>query len=232
MTAPSKAVNERPRKAREGGERRRVRRFPRPITIAIAAAVTLGSIALMAYAFLVVWKPTNISLPHREETHPSSPYATGLKVENNGPARKDAENEQWVIPLKATNNVMMPPRVEGTPPVATPEPVAVTVKAATVKVELYGTSVENPDRHLLGIGYGGFSATEGLAPGASITFEVPVAAFTDAEFEETTVTDYAAHADLLSTDQDPVSGAVEQPPAAVTPSIIPLATTTRGTSSP
>ncbi|HEX8600218.1 MAG TPA: hypothetical protein VF952_17080 [Chloroflexia bacterium] len=232
MTAPSKAVNERPRKAGDTGQRRRARRWPRPVTIAIAAAVTLGSIALMVYALLFVWKPSNISLPHREETQPSSPYASGLKVENNGPARKDAENEQWVIPLKATNNVMMPHRVEGTPPVATPVPAPVTVKSATVKVELYGTSVENTDRHLLGIGYGGFSATEGLAPGASITFEVPVAAFTDAEFEEATVTDYEAHADLLSTDQDPVSGAAEQPPAAVTPSIIPLATTTRGTTSP
>jgi hypothetical protein len=185
----------------------------------------------MVYALLFVWRPSNISLPHREETQPSSPYASGLKVENNGEPRRDTENEQWIIPLKATNNVMMPPRVEGTPPVSTPVPGPVTVKAATVKVELYGTNVENPDRHLLGIGYGGFSAPEGLPPGASITFEVPVAGITEADFAEATVTDYEAHADLLSTDQDPVSGSVEAP-VGVTPSIIPLATTTRGTTSP
>ncbi len=232
MTAPSKAVNERPGSARNAGERRRVRRRPRPITIAIAGAVTLVTLALMAYAFVFVWWPSPVDTTSTGEAKPSSTYATGLKIENNGPARKDAENEQWIIPLKATNNVMMPHRVEGTQPIETPIPAPVVVRAATVKVQLYGTTLDNPDRHLLGTGYGGFSSQEGLAPGASITFEVPVAAFTDAAFEEATVTDYEAAADLLSTDQDPPSGAVEEQPGAATPSIIPLATTTRGTTSP
>jgi hypothetical protein len=186
----------------------------------------------MVYAFLFVWQPSTVDTTPSEGAHPSSPYAVGLKIENNGPARKDAENEQWVIPLKATNNVMIPHRAEGTAPVETPVPAPVTVRAATVKVLLYGTTVENSQRHLLGTGYGGFSATEGLAPGASITFEVPVAAFTTSAFEEANVTDYEAFADLLSTDQDPVSGATDEQSAAATPSIIPLATTTRGTTSP
>ncbi|MDQ3930067.1 MAG: hypothetical protein M3328_13090 [Chloroflexota bacterium] len=228
MTAPSKAVNDRPRGAGQPGERRRARRRPGPVTIAIAAAVTLLTIALMIYAWQFVWQPSAPDTSAvRGELKPSSPYATGLKVEDNGPPRKDAATGQWVVPLKAINNVMMPHRQEGTPAVATPVPAPVTVRGATVKVLLYGTTEENPERHLLGVGAGGFSSEEGLAPGQSITFEVPIAGFEDAN-----ITDYEGHADILSTDQDPVSGAAEQPPLAATPSIIPLATTTRGTTSP
>jgi hypothetical protein len=183
----------------------------------------------MAYAWGFVWQPpTPDTSGTRGHAQSSSPYASGLTVEDNGPARKDEATGQWVVPLKATNNVMMPHRREGTPSASeTPVPQPVTVRGATVKVLLYGTTEDRPERHLLGAGYGGFASEEGLAPGQSITFEVPIAGF-----EEATVTDYEGHADLLSTDQDPVSGAVEQPPAAVTPSIIPLATTTRSTTSP
>lgn len=186
----------------------------------------------MVYAFLFVWQPSTVNTGPTGEARPSSIYAAGLKIEPNGQPRKDDANQQWVIPLKATNNVMMPHRLEGTPPVETPVPGPVTVKSATVKVQLYGTTLDEPSRHLLGTGYGGFAAPEGLAPGASITFEVPVAAFTTSAYEEATVTDYEGVADLLSTDQDPPSGAANEEPAAVTPSIIPLATTTRGTTSP
>jgi hypothetical protein len=186
----------------------------------------------MVYAFLFVWQPSTVNTEQSGEARHSSVYAAGLNVEPNGQARKDAANEQWIIPLKATNNVMMPHRALGTPPVETPVPAPVTVKSATVKVQLYGTTADNPERHLLGTGYGGFSSPDGLAPGASINFEVPVAAFTVAAFEEATVTDYQGFADLLSTDQDPPSGAANEQPAAVTPSIIPLATTTQGTTSP
>lgn len=227
MTAPSKAVNDRSGKAGQPGERRRARKRPGPVTIAIAGAVTLVTIALMIYAWQFVWQPSTVDRSQGEGVKPSSLHAAGLKIEGNGPPRKDDATGQWAIPLKATNNVMMPHRTEGTPPVETPVPAPVTVRAATVKVLLYGTTEENAQRHLLGTGYGGFSSTEGLAPGQSITFEVPVAGF-----EEATVTDYEAEADLLSTDQDPPSGATDEQPAAVTPSIIPLATTTRGTTSP
>ncbi|HVG01056.1 MAG TPA: hypothetical protein VND68_14545, partial [Chloroflexia bacterium] len=168
----------------------------------------------------------NVDRSPGEGVAPSSHYAAGLKIEDNGPPRKDAAG-QWIIPLKATNDVMMPHRVEGTPPAETPVPAPVTVKAATVKVLLYGTTEDEPDRHLLGTGYGGFNSPGGLAPGASTTFEVPIAGFEDA-----TVTDYEGRPDLVSTDQDPPSGATDEQPAAATPSIIPLATTTRGTTSP
>ena len=226
MTAPSKAVNDRSKKAGQTGERRRARRRPGPVTIAIAGAITLVTIALMVFALLFVWQSSNVDRSPGEGAQPSSHYAAGLKIEANGAARKDASG-QWIVPLKATNDVMMPHRVEGTPPVETPVPAPVTVKAATVKVLLYGTTEDKPDRHLLGTGYGGFSAPEGLAPGASTTFEVPIAGF-----DEANVTDYEGRADLVSTDQDPPSGATDEQPAAATPSIIPLATTTRGTTSP
>lgn len=228
MTAPSKAVNERPRKAGQAGERRRARRRPGPVTIVIAAAITLVTVALMIYAWASVWRPPTPNTTAAEgEAKASSLYAAGLTIEDNGPPRKDEASGQWVIPLKATNNVMMPHRREENAPIETPVPAPVTVRAATVKVLLYGTTEDNPDRHLLGTGYGGFGSTEGLAPGQSITFEVPVAGF-----EEATITDYEGHADLLSTDQDPPSDATDEQPAAATPSIIPLATTTRGTTSP
>lgn len=228
MTAPSKAVNERPRGAGQPGERRRARRRPGPVTIAIAAAVTVVTFALMIYAWGFVWqRPAANPSGVRGEAQPSSPYASGLTIEDNGPARKDEATGQWVVPLKATNNVMMPHRQEGTPAVETPVPGPVTVRGATVKVLLYGTTEDEPEEHLLGVGAGGFASEEGLAPGESITFEVPIAGFEDAN-----ITDYEGHADLLSTDQDPESGAAEQPATAVTPSIIPLATTTRGTTSP
>lgn len=226
MTAPSKAVNDSSKKAGQTGGRRRVGRRPGPVTIVIAGAITVVTIALMFLAPLYVWRNSNVHVSPGEGSEPSSHYGAGLQIEDNGPARKDADG-QWIVPLKATNNVMMPHRVEGTPPVETPVPGPVTVKAATVKVLLYGTTEEKPETHMLGTGYGGFSAPEGLGPGASTTFEVPIAGFEDAN-----VTDYEGRPDLVSTDQDPPSDATDEQPAAVTPSIIPLATTTRGTTSP
>jgi hypothetical protein len=196
------------------------------VTIAIAGAITLVTIALMIYAWQFVWQPSTVDRSQGEGANPSSLHAAGLKIEGNGPPRKDATG-QWVVPLKATNDVKMPHRAVGTPPAETPVPAPATVKAATVKVLLYGTTEENPQRHSLGTGYGGFSSSEGLAPGQSITFEVPIAGF-----EEATVTDYEAQADLLSTDQDPLPAQEDEPSPAATPSIIPLATTTQGTTSP
>jgi hypothetical protein len=196
------------------------------VTIAIAAAIAVVTIALMIYAYGFIWRDSSVDRSPGEGADPSSHYAAGLKIEGNGPLRKD-EAGQWIVPLKATNEVMMPHRIEGTPPAETPVPAPVTVKAATVKVQLYGTTLDKPDRHLLGTGYGGFSAPEGLAPGGSTTFEVPIAGFEDAS-----VTDFEARPDLVSTDQDPPSGATDEQPSAATPSIIPLATTTRGTTSP
>ena len=230
MTAPSKAVNESSRKAGQPGERRRTRRRPGLFTIAMAAAISLVTIALMIFAWQFIWQPSTVDRSPGEGAHPSSTYAAGLMIEKNGPARQDSETKEWLIPLKATNNVKMPHRPVGTPPVETPVPEPVTVKAATVKVQLYGKNEidDSPDPHLLGTGYGGFSAPQGLAPGQSITFEVPVAGFETAQ-----ITDYEAKADIISTDQDPIPGSTddEQSPAA-TPSIIPLATTTQGTTSP
>lgn len=230
MTAPSKAVNDRSGKRGQPASGRRARRRPRPVTIAIAVGITLVTLALMAFSFVSVWQPKNVTqAPEPVPTVlPTSMYAPGLKIEDNGPPRKDEPAGQWVVPLKAVNNVMMPHLRTGTAvPNETPVPQPVTVRSATVKVLLYGTTEERPERHLLGVGYGGFADQDGLAPGESTTFEVPIAGF-----ENATVTDYDAFADLLSTDQDPVSeeeGAVQP---GVTPSIIPLATTTRETTSP
>lgn len=230
MTAPSKAVNDRPGRRGQPAAKKRTRKRPRPITIAMAVGITLVTFGLMVFAFISVWQPSNVTqAPEGVPTVlPTSAYASGLKVEDNGPPRKDEANGQWVIPLKVTNSVMMPHRQEGTPsPNETPVPAPVTVRSATVKVLLYGTTEDRPERHLLGVGYGGFAEPEGLAPGASTTFEVPIAGF-----EEATVTEYDGYADLLSTDQDPLPEEEGGAQPVQTPSIIPLATTTRGTSSP
>ncbi|HVF98404.1 MAG TPA: hypothetical protein VND68_01090, partial [Chloroflexia bacterium] len=104
MTAPSKAVNDRSKKAGQTGGRRRVGRRPGPVTIVIAGAITLVTIALMVFALLFVWRSSNVDTSPGEGAKPSSHYAAGLKIEDNGPARKDADG-QWIVPLKATNDV-------------------------------------------------------------------------------------------------------------------------------
>lgn len=220
-TAPTKAVNNTPKGVRPAGERRRIRRRPRPRTIILGSIVTLGVLGLMAVTLLGIWPPKIVEPAPATTIKATSIYAHGLKIESNGPVKKDPQTGQLTIPLKATNNVIMPPRVEGTAqPGVTPQPGPAKVLAATVKVLCFTTG-PNGTRDQAGTAYGGFNVPQGLAPGQSLAFEVQAAGIAGCD-------DHEAFTDILSTDQDPIkkeqteNGQATSP--VQSPTTIPLAT--------
>lgn len=221
QTAPTKAVKKAPGGMRPAGEQRRIRRRPRPRTIVFASLVTLGVLSVMSITLLGIWPPKIVEPAPEATIKATSQYAKGLKIESNGPVKKDPQTGQLTIPLKATNNVIMPPRPQGTPQAgATPQPGPAKVLAATVKVLCFTTGPDGKRRQS-GTAYGGFNLPQGLAPGQTQAFEVQASGVAACD-------DHEAFADILSTDQDPIKTEQTgngQPTSPVeSPTSIPLAT--------
>lgn len=216
QAAPPKVVRDTPIK-----QRRFVRRRPSTRAVVLASLVTLGVLGLMASALLGIWPPKTTEPAPAATLKASSQYAKGLIIDPNGPVKKDPQTGQFTIPLKASNNVVMPPRVQGTPqPGVTPQPGPARVLAATVKVLCY-TKDAKGQRKETGTAYGGFNSPQGLAPGQTTSFEIQAAGIA-------TCDEFEAHADILTTDQDPIKGEQAQGGQATSPvasqTTIPLAT--------
>lgn len=195
QAAPPKIVKE----VRPIKQRRFVRKRPSTRAVILASLLTLGVLGLMASALLGIWPPKTTEPSAASTLKASSQYAKGLRIDPNGPVKKDPQTGQLTIPLNVTNNVIMPPRVQGTAqPGVTPQPGPARVLAATVKVLCY-TKEANGQRKETGTAYGGFNSPRGLGPGETTSFEIQAAGIAACD-------EFEAHADILTTDQDPIKG--------------------------
>ncbi|HUP27487.1 MAG TPA: hypothetical protein VM409_03555 [Chloroflexia bacterium] len=156
--APGRAVGSGPKQVEvEVVPRPKSRRRLRPATIGIAALVTLLTLGAMIAALvasrngqpLIGSTGPEVTIPT-----PTSLFAVGIKVEKAGSAR--TENEQVIVPLKVTNNVMQPPPVQGThvAGAATPQPEQAKINNATVKVLFYDKPSSDATRKVVGSAIG------------------------------------------------------------------------------
>jgi hypothetical protein len=199
--APGQAVDD--NTGRGGGGARSRRRGMRlsPLTIGIAAFLTLASIGLMALVLGGVWPPKPTDKGVTIEPTPHTPQAVGVIVEKAGAPRREGDNV--IVPLKVTNKVKMSAPVQGTQPADAPTPTAgpTDLYNASIKVIFY--KVEGGKKVLVGSGVG--NATD-LAYNQSKQIEVwatPVGDFTDYEAYADTVTSKASlKSDTGSGDQN------------------------------
>lgn len=195
QTAPRGAADRGTKEVEVIVERRgRVRRGPRPITIIITALVALLSFGAMFAVISGAWPPR--SEPVVIIPTPVSTYVNGLAVEKVGAPRK--EGDQVIVTVKVTNNVKVPPPVQGTPTpnAPTPLPEPSTVRNGTVKVFFYDKPVGDPSRAIVGSAVG--NVTE-LKPGESK--EIEIVAIGVGEYCDGC---YEAFPDTIWTDKDTV----------------------------
>lgn len=124
----------------------------RPVTLAVGAFAVLLSLGVMIAVLGGAW-PLAGGQQHVEVAPTPWPHIQGLRAEITAPPRK--EGEQWLVPVKVTNNVLAPARAEGTatanqPPAATPS----KVLNATIRVLFYDKAASNNEKHVVGSGIG------------------------------------------------------------------------------
>ena len=173
--APQQAANAGSARVRGGGRPRgtaprpRIRkaRRPRPITIAIAALIALLSIGATLAVLAGAW-PLAAEVKPPPATPTPNPVVLGLIVEKAGQPRK--EGDQWIVPVKVTNQVKVSPQPTGTPaagmPTPPPEPANVTY--ATINVLFYdsqGNVVGGGNGNVVDLPYGQSKVIEVVATG-------------------------------------------------------------------
>ncbi len=149
------------------------------------AALSIGSVLAVLFN---AW-------PLAAEVHPPPPTPTpppavrGLIVEKAGQPRK--EGDQWIVPVKVTNQVRVVPFAQANPPAGTPtpEPVPANVTYATVNVFFYdaeGKIVGGGNGNVVNLPYGQSKVIEVVATGLQGDF-----------------VDYEVRPGVVWTDQDP-----------------------------
>lgn len=113
----------------------------RPITIIIGSLITVASHGILAAVLLGFWPPKTVA----DEIGPLGPTPqairdSGFKVEKAGPVRIDpTRKDQFIVPVKVTNNLIMAARLTGTPTPGAAAPTAGPTKVlnADIKVIFY-----------------------------------------------------------------------------------------------